>query len=146
RAHRLTNEIGRRHARDAETVRGLGRDRRLPGPGRSAHEEEQRLFESLQRIEPPEPAYGPSGLLVADQLDCELAETVEIERHGASLHEIPVGTARDQIRALRIEARHHERTGHEPLGERHLVAERQRESVTALPHDANLAMPSSRSS
>src|SRR5919197_1744117 len=38
-AHRLTYEVGRRHPRDAQSVRGLGRNRRLTRAGRAADED-----------------------------------------------------------------------------------------------------------
>ncbi len=52
RAHRLTNEVRRGHTRDPEPVGGLGRDRRLPGARRAAHEEEKRFLQPCQSIQP----------------------------------------------------------------------------------------------
>ena len=115
RSHRLPDEVGRRHARDPEAVRRLGRDRRLPCPGRAADEQEQRLVEPLERVEPSESPDRPRSLLVADQLGSELAEAVEVERHCPSLREVAVRAARDEVRTLGIEARHDERAGHQPF-------------------------------
>ena len=51
RPHRLADEVRRGDARDAEPVRCLGRDRRLPGSRRTADEQEQRLLELLKRAQ-----------------------------------------------------------------------------------------------
>ena len=127
-------------------MRGLGRDRRLPGSGRSADEEQQRLVDALQRVDPPQPPYGARRLLLADELGRELAQAVEVERRRAALAEVAVREAGDEVRALGVEPRHDERASHETLRERNLVAEGKREAMTAFPHDPNLAMPSSSSS
>ena len=104
RAHRLPDEVGGRHAGDAEPMRRFRRDGRLARAGRSADEQQERLVEPLQRVDPAQPANGARRLLLADELGGELAQAVEVERQRAAFGKVAVRTARDQVGALRDRA------------------------------------------
>ena len=80
RAHRLADEIGRADPRDPEPVGDLGRDRRLPGAGRAADQEDDRQVELAQRLVPSQAAECLRTLVLAEHLDRELFEAREVDR------------------------------------------------------------------
>ncbi len=123
--HRLADEVRRRDARDAEPVRGLGRDRRLARAGRTSDEQEQGLLELLQRAQPLETTDRRRRVLVADHVCGQFGEPVEVEGRDPTLGEVAIGAMGDEIRPFRIESSDYQRTRHEPLRERNLVPEGQ---------------------
>ena len=80
RAHRLADEVGRRDARDAETVRDLRGDRRLAGAGRAADQHDDRDVERLQVGEPAQPRDRALALLVAEHLLREHPQPLDVDR------------------------------------------------------------------
>ena len=136
RAHRLADEVGRGDARDAEPVRGLGRDRRLAGPGRAADEQDDRRVELLDRVQAAKPPDRSPALLLAEHVRGELGEPVELDAIGAARRQIGVGASGEIVRAGHAEARGGERPRHETLRPRWPVvaAERQRREVATLAH------------
>ena len=94
------------------------------------------MLELLERAQPLEAKKGRRGIVLADDVGGELAEAVEVERDGAALCEVAVGPMCDQVRALRIEPGDDERARHQALREGNLVAQRERDDVTALAHNS----------
>ena len=80
RAHRLADEVGRRDPRDPEPVGGVGRDGRLARAGGAADEQDDREVELLQLPEAPQPDDRRRALGLAEGLDRQLVEAVEVER------------------------------------------------------------------
>ena len=147
RAHRLADEVGRRDACDAEAVRGLRRDGRLPGARGAADEQQQRLVETLAAHR----ADGVAGRSVAASSSPITSAASSPSR--SMSREIAPRSARSrsarraiEIRALRIEPGDRQRPRHEPLRERNFVAQGQRNGVPALPHTRIPAISSSISS
>jgi hypothetical protein len=136
RAHRLPDEVRRRDSRDPEPVRDLGGERRLAGPGGAADEQHDRQIQVLERLHAAQTANRPARVRLAEDLDGELGEAVEVEAVGVSLLEIGVGPARELVRARQRQAGGCERPRHQPLRERRpLVAtQRQRRQVPPLAH------------
>ena len=57
--------------------------------------------ELLQRLQPPEPAHRPAALGLAEHLDGELGEPVEVEPVAPALRQVGVGPPRELVRARR---------------------------------------------
>src|SRR6188508_1588305 len=136
RSERLADEVGRRDARDAEPVRDLGGDRRLPGSRRAADEDDDRevelgelgvAAEALDRLAP---------LPLADDVFADLLQAVEPDRVGVPVLHVLLHPPCHLVRAHRGDADAHERPGHQAFRERLVAAERQRVGAPALGHPA----------
>ena len=137
RAHRLADEVGRRHAGDAQPVRNLGRDRRLAGAGRAADQHDQRHIERLEVGEPPQPLDGALAVIVAEVSRASSSRrarsTVRSRRSARSTSMPP----REAVGAICRDSDGDQRSRHHPLRIRKLrIAERQRIAVSPLVHGA----------
>ena len=128
RAHRLADEVRRGDARDPEPVRDLRRDRRLAGAGRAADEDDDRQVELAQLLVAAQLPQRLAALDLAEHLDGELLEPVELDDVAAALGEVVADAARERVRAIRRDADGHQRAGHQAARVRQpvLAAERQR--------------------
>ena len=81
-------------------------------------------------------AGGAQPLPLAERLDRERGQPVEIEAVGPALGEVGLDPPRELVRAVGREARDHQRPRHQPLrvGRRPRTAERQRIQVEPLTH------------
>ena len=100
RPHRLADEVGRGDARDPEPVRDLGRDGGLAGAGAAADEQDHRLVELLQVAEAPQAADRARPGLLAEQVDGELAQPVEVDRELPALRQVGLRAPRELVRPL----------------------------------------------
>ena len=96
------------------------------------------MLELLECVQPAQPAYRLGRRLLADHVDRELREPVEVEGACAARGHVGVGARRQLVGARGPHAGGRQRAGHEPLRPRRVVlaAERQRGEVTALAHAA----------
>ncbi len=135
RAHRLPDEVGRRDPRDPEPVRGLRRDGRLARAGRAADEDDHGQVELVQLTEAPEPADRLGALGVAEHLEGELLDPLEVRALLATLDEVLVDALRQLVRTSERDADRDEGAGHQALRVRMLGrAERQGLGVAWMAH------------
>src|SRR6266542_315824 len=129
------HEVRGRHPRDPEPVGRLGRDRRLARARGAADEEEDRQVELLQLLVAPEPPDRIAALLLAEHLDRELLEALELDPLSPARQQIRVEPPGKLVRTHRPDADGDQRACHQPLRERLIgAAERQRLEAARLLH------------
>src|SRR6266540_2019850 len=147
-AHRLTDEVRRGHARDPEPVRDLGGDARLPGASGAADEHDDRPVELLELLEAEQLAHRLGAFFLAEHLDRELLEPVEVDHALVALGEVELEPARQHVRPLDRDAGRHERLRHQALrvGQPAFAAEREPFAEPSFGHGASSRTSSSRPS
>ena len=134
RADGLADEVGRGDARDPQPVRGFGRDRRLARAGRASDEQHDRHVEGAQRGEPPHPEHDLAALGLAQQLDGDLLEPVELDGAASHADEVELEARRQLVGRVHRDAGGEQRAGHHPLRVREPggLAERERVTIVRL--------------
>src|SRR5581483_10989912 len=132
----LPDEVGRRDARDPETVRDLGRNRRLAGARRAADKDHDRELELTQVLVAAKLPQRLAPFDLTEHLDGERLEPLELDHLALPSGEIVAGAARERVRAVRRHADSHQRARHQAARVRQpvLAAERERHDPPRLVH------------
>src|SRR5581483_3937819 len=135
--HRLPHEIGRGHAGDAEPVRELGCNRGLPGSGGAADEDHDRQVELPELLVAAEALDRLAPLLLAEHLDGERLEALQLDLAASPLEQLVPDPARERVRTVACDSGGHQRARHQParVGKPELSpAERERHDPPRLVH------------
>src|SRR5262249_7725062 len=137
RTHRLPHEVGRGDARDPEAVRELRRDRGLAGTGCAADEDHDRQVELTELLEAAQTLDRLASLLLAEHVDRERLEPLDLDAVLPALAQLVVDAARQRIGAVPGHPGGHERARHQPARVREpelVAAERERHDPARLVH------------
>src|SRR3954447_22297366 len=137
RAHGLPHEVGRGDARDSEAVRELGRDRRFAGARRAADEDHDRQVDLAELLIAAQTLDRLASLLLAEHLDRERLEPLELDAALAAFAQLVVDAVRQRIGTVAGDPGGHERARHQPTRVRQpklVAAQRQGVDPARLVH------------
>src|SRR5207247_7838682 len=115
RPHGLPNEVRRRYPGDTEAVGGFRGDRRFARAGRAADEDDHRQIELLKLAQAAEPPDRLRALLLAQHLDRELLDTIELDGLLPAVDQILVDPLRELVGPTERAANRDQRPRHQPL-------------------------------